>query len=116
MTRWRHCSERCGSARSFCCPAGPSPRARSSGLSAIWRVRFLPLRFFDSITDVGAQHDRWAQEVAFERHHRRVGAKVAAAWAAEQNHLYPLPDPLPDTDRRVEVRVSRDGFCRNRRC
>jgi len=50
--------------------------------------------------------------VAFERHHRRVGAKVAHAWAAEKNYLYPLPDPLPDTDRRTEVRVSRDGFCR----
>ncbi|MDE0169090.1 MAG: hypothetical protein OXS29_06185 [bacterium] len=73
---------------------------------------FLPLRSFNAIADVQAQHDRWAQEVAFERHHRRVGAKVAAAWAAEKNHLYPLPDPLPDTDRRIEVRVSRDGFCR----
>ena len=50
--------------------------------------------------------------MAFERHHRRVGAKVAHAWAAEKNYLYPLPDPLPDTDRRTEVRVSRDGFCR----
>ena len=46
------------------------------------------------------------------RHHRRVGAKVTDAWAAEKNYLYPLPDPLPDTDRRTEVRVSRDGFCR----
>ncbi len=73
---------------------------------------FLPLRSFEAIGDVQAQHDRWAQEVAFERHHRRVGAKVAHAWAAERSHLYPLPDPLPDTDRRIEVRVSRDGFCR----
>ena len=35
MTRWRPCSERCGSAPSSCCPAGRSPRARSSGQSAI---------------------------------------------------------------------------------
>ncbi len=73
---------------------------------------FLPLRSFGSIADIQAQHDRWAREVAFERHHRRVGAKVAHAWAAEKKHLYALPDPLPDTDRRTEVRVSRDGFCR----
>lgn len=56
--------------------------------------------------------DRWAKEVAFERHHRRVGAKEANAWRTEQGFLYALPDPLPDTDRRIEVRVSRDGFCR----
>ena len=73
---------------------------------------FLPLSSVDAIGDLQAQYDRWAREVAFERHHRRVGAKVAHAWAAEKNHLYPLPNPLPDTDRRAEVRVSRDGFCR----
>ncbi len=34
------------------------------------------------------------------------------AWAVERGFLGPLPDPLPDTDRRVEVRVTKDGFCR----
>ena len=32
---------------------------------------FLPLRSFEAIADVQAQHDRWAQEVAFDRHHHR---------------------------------------------
>ena len=73
---------------------------------------FLPLRRFDDLEDLQAQHDTWAREVAFARHHRRVGAKVADAWAAERGFLAALPDPLPDTDRRVEVRVTRDGFCR----
>lgn len=36
----------------------------------------------------------------------------AEAWAVEQGFLAALPDPLPDLDRRTEVRVSRDGFCR----
>ncbi len=73
---------------------------------------FLPLRRFDDLEDLQDQHDTWAEEVAFARHHRRVGAKVADAWAAERGFLAALPDPLPDTDRRVEVRVTRDGFCR----
>jgi transposase len=73
---------------------------------------FLPLRRFENIDDFQSQHDQWAREVAFRRHHRRVGAKVADAWRVERGFLAPLPDPLPDTDRRTEVRVQKDGFCR----
>ena len=73
---------------------------------------FLPLRSFEGIEDLQDQHDRWAREVAFRRHHRRVGGKVGDAWATERGFLGPVPDPLPDTDRRVEVRVTKDGFCR----
>lgn len=73
---------------------------------------FLPLRHFEDIDDLQSQHDEWAREVAFRRHHRRVGAKVADAWRVERGFLHPLPDPLPDTDRRTEVRVQKDGFCR----
>lgn len=73
---------------------------------------FLPLRRFEDIEDLQAQHDQWATEVAFRRHHRRVGAKVTDAWTVERGFLHPLPNPLPDTDRRTEVRVTKDGFCR----
>lgn len=73
---------------------------------------FLPLRRFDGIEDLQAQHDQWASEVAFGRYHRRVGAKVGDAWMAERGFLAPLPDRFPDTDRHTEVRVTKDGFCR----
>jgi len=73
---------------------------------------FLPLRSFEDIEDLQSQHDQWATEVAFRRHHRRVGARVGDAWTVERGFLHPLPDPLPDTDRRTEVRVTKDGFCR----
>ncbi|MCA1735712.1 MAG: IS21 family transposase [Actinobacteria bacterium] len=73
---------------------------------------FLPLRSFEDISDLQAQHDLWAREVAYQRHHRRVGAKVANAFWVERGFLHPLPNPLPDTDRRIEVRVTKDGFCR----
>lgn len=73
---------------------------------------FLPLRRFNGIEDLQHQHDQWATEVAFRRHHRRVGAKVGDAWMAERGFLHPLPDPFPDTDRKTEVRVTKDGFCR----
>jgi hypothetical protein len=73
---------------------------------------FLPLRSFGDISDLQAQHDLWAKEIAYRRHHRRVGAKVVEAFSVERGFLHPLPDPLPDTDRRIEVRVTKDGFCR----
>ncbi len=73
---------------------------------------FLPLRSFDGIEDLQAQHDRWTWDVALRRHHRRVGARVGDAWEVERGFLHPLPDPLPDVDRRLEVRVTKDGFCR----
>lgn len=73
---------------------------------------FLPLRRFDGIEDLQAQHDQWASEVAFRRYHRRVGARVGDAWRVERGFLAPLPDRFPDTDLHTEVRVTKDGFCR----
>ena len=73
---------------------------------------FLPLRSFQNIADLQTQHDDWARQVAFRRHHRRVGAKVGDAWVVERGFLHRLPDPLPDVDRHTEVRVTKDGFCR----
>jgi hypothetical protein len=73
---------------------------------------FLPLRRFASLADLQTQHDQWADQVAFRRHHRRVGGRVADAWAVERGFLGRLPDPLPDTDQRLEVRAARDGFVR----
>ena len=73
---------------------------------------FLPLRLFEDLADLQGQHDAWAQEVAWRRHLRRLGGRVAEALAVERAELAVLPDPLPETDHRLEVRASRDGFCR----
>ncbi len=73
---------------------------------------FLPLREFSDLADLQAQHDDWAVQIAWQRHHRRVGAKVADAHRVETGWLRVLPDPLPDVTQRLEVRVSKDGFVR----
>ncbi len=73
---------------------------------------FLPLRSFEDLADLQGQHDTWAEEVAWRRHLRRLGGRVAEALAVERAELAPLPDPLPAVDRRLEVRASRDGFAR----
>lgn len=73
---------------------------------------FLPLRSFADLDDLQAQADTWLNEVAAQRHLRRLGARVAEAWAVERGFLAALPDPLPATNLRLETRVGRDAFVR----
>jgi transposase len=93
-------------------PARPTSKGQAERTIDYLERSFLPLRSFADLDDLQAQADDWTSEVAFARHHRRVGAVVAEAWAVEKGWLHPLPEPLPDVDRRLEVRVSRDGFVR----
>ena len=73
---------------------------------------FLPLRTFTSLADLQAQHDAWAAEVAFARTLRRTGARVGDRFAVERGFLHRLPEPLPDTDLRLEARAGKDAFVR----
>lgn len=93
-------------------PRRPESKGQVERTNGYLETSFLPLREFGSLADAQDQHDTWATGVAYRRYHRRVGAKVADAWAVERGFLRALPDPLPDTDTRLEVRVSKDGFCR----
>ncbi len=93
-------------------PRKPQPKGQVERTIGYLETSFLPLRKFESLADLQAQHDDWAATTAYERHHRRVGAKVGDAWRVEQGFLAPIPDPLPDTHRHTEVRVTKDGFCR----
>jgi transposase len=93
-------------------PRSPERKGQVERTIGYLETSFLPLRSFADLSDLQSQHDLWTKEVAYQRHHRRVGAKVAEAFSVERGFLHPLPDPFPDTDRRTEVRVTRDGFCR----
>ncbi len=93
-------------------PGRPESKGQVERTNGYLETSFLPLRRFTCLQDLQDQHDHWAAEVAYRRHHRRVGARVEEAWAVEKGFLRALPDPLPDTDTRLEVRVSRDSFVR----
>jgi transposase len=93
-------------------PRFPEGKGQDERTVGYLQTSFLPLRQFASLTDLQAQHDHWAATVAFERHHRRVGAKVGDAWRVERGFLRALPDPLPDVDAHLEARVMKDGFVR----
>jgi len=93
-------------------PRFPEGKGQDERTVGYLQTSFLPLRHFGSLEDLQDQHDDWASNVAFERHHRRVGAKVKDAWRVEKGYLRALPDPRPDIDRHLEVRVMKDIFVR----
>jgi transposase len=93
-------------------PGKPESKGQVERTNGYLERSFLPLRGFADLDDLQSQHDAWTAEVAFRRHHRRVGGRVGDALAAERRYLHALPDPAPDVARRTEVRVQRDGFVR----
>jgi transposase len=93
-------------------PGDPQAKGSVERTNGYFDRSFLSLRSFCDIEDLQSQHDDWAAEIAFRRHHRRVGAKVHDAWVVERGFLRSLPDPRPDTSTHTEARISRDGFCR----
>jgi transposase len=95
-------------------PGKPESKGQVERTNGYLETSFLPLRSFCDLGDLQSQSDAWAQQVAWGRHHRRVGGRVVDALAAERRFLHALPDPLPDLDVRTEVRVQRDGFVRVR--
>jgi transposase len=95
-------------------PGRPQSKGQVERTNGYLETSFLPLRSFCDLGDLQSQSDAWAQQVAWRRHHRRVGGRVVDALTAERRFLRALADPLPDVDVRTEVRVQRDGFVRVR--
>jgi len=93
-------------------PGKPESKGQVERTNGYLEGSFLPLRQFTDLDDLQSQHDIWTTDVAFNRHHRRVGGRVGDALVAERRYLHALPDPAPDVDRRTEVRVQKDGFVR----
>ena len=71
-----------------CCPRG-ARRARApwNARNGYLETSFLPLREFADLADLQAQSDAWTADVAWPRHHRRLGARVIEALAVERAEL-----------------------------
>ncbi len=110
--RWLRSTARCGPAASCSTPVHPERKGQVERTNGYLEGSFLPLRSFSGRTDLQAQSDEWAEEVAWRRHHRRVGARVGDALAVERTFLRAMPDPLPDVGQHLEARVMRDAFVR----
>jgi transposase len=75
------------------------------------RTNFEPGRRFANPTDFQLQFDGWCEKVN-TRVHRSVRAVPAERLVEEQGRMRPLPQVLPDTDRRMVVRVAQQPFLR----
>lgn len=93
-------------------PGKPESKGQAERTIHYLETSFLVLRNFTCLEDLQEQSDDWNLEVARRRHHRRVGSRVGDALEVERGFLRPLPANPPDTDRHLEVRVTKDGFVR----
>jgi hypothetical protein len=75
------------------------------------RTNFEPGRQFGNPLDFQLQFDGWC-DTANERVHRTVRAVPAERLIEERGRMRPLPQVLPDTDRRIVVRVPQQPFLR----
>jgi transposase len=75
------------------------------------RSNFLPGRVFANNVDFQLQLDGWSDRVN-GRVHRTIRAVPAERLVAERERMRPLPDRLPDTDRRLVRRVPQQPYLR----
>ncbi len=58
-------------------PGDPQAKGQVERANGYLDRSFLSLRNFAGIGDLRSQHDAWAEDIAYRRHHRRVGAMSA---------------------------------------
>jgi hypothetical protein len=75
------------------------------------RSNFEPGRRFANETDFQLQFDGWC-DMANQRLHRSLRAVPAERLALERERMRPLPDRLPDLDRRLVTRVPQQPYLR----
>jgi transposase len=94
----------------FCAPADPEAKGIVERSHGYLETSFEPGRQFAGPLDFQDQLDRWYALRANVRFHRGLRARPIDRLAEEE--LRPLPEPLPDLDRRWVVRVPPQPYVR----
>ncbi len=94
----------------LCAPRDPEAKGIVERLHGFMETSFEPARLFASASDFQLQLDRWFDERANVRFHRGIRARPIDRLAEEC--LQPLPEVLPDLDRRVVLRVPPQPYAR----
>jgi hypothetical protein len=92
-------------------PADPQAKGILERSHRFLRTNFEPGRRFANHLDFQAQFDAWCDRVN-GRVHRTIRAVPTERLCEERARMRPLPERLPDTDRRTVVRVAQQPFVR----
>ena len=96
----------------FCRPRDAEAKGAVERLQQYMESSFEPGRRFANEADFQAQLDRWFSERANARLHRVLRAVPAERLVEERERMRPLPEPLPNSDRRFTVRVPPQPYVR----
>jgi transposase len=93
-------------------PRDPQAKGVVERLQGYMETSFEPGRSFAGELDFQDQLDRWFGERANLRFHRTLRCRPADRLAEELEVMRPLPERLPDVDRRLVTRVPPDPYVR----
>jgi plasmid stability protein len=91
--------------------ADPQAKGMLERSHRFMRTNFEPARRFANELDFQHQFDEWCDKVN-QRVHRSVRAVPVERFALERERLRPLPERLPDVDRRLVTRVPQQPYLR----
>ncbi len=94
----------------------PQSKGVVERLQGYLETSFEPGRSFAGELDFQEQLDRWFQERANLRFHRTLRCRPADRLAEELQVMRPLPERMPDVDRRLCTRVPPDPYVRVDTC
>ena len=92
-------------------PRDPEAKGALERSHRFMRTNFEPGRSFANELDYQLQLDEWCDKVN-ARLHRTTRAVVAERLAEERERMRPLPERMPDADRRFVVRVPQQPYLR----
>lgn len=97
---------------SICEAADPESKGILERSHRFMRSNFEPGRSFASPEHFQACLDDWFENRANRRLHRSIRAVPAERLVEEQGRMRPLPEQMPDTDRRFVMRVPQQPYLR----
>jgi transposase len=93
-------------------PHDPQSKGVVERLQGFIETSFEPGRSFANELDYQEQLDRWFRERANLRFHRTLRCRPADRLVEELTVMQPLPERMPDVDRRLVTRVTPDPYVR----
>jgi transposase len=99
----------------FCRPRDPQAKGVVERFQGFAETNFEPGRVFANEIDFQDQFDAWSVRVN-ARQHRTIRARPADRLIEELELMGPLPETVPDTDRRWVLRVPPDPYVRFDTC